>query len=179
MQLKKSLKIIIITVSACVFTVISALGTYAFFPQKYKKEVYSVCENTKIDTSLIFAIIKTESSFKKDKISPKGAVGLMQIMPDTAEYISKVFFGGNAYNLHSPKDNILYGVTYLIYLTEKFEDIKTALAAYNAGEGRVYEWLDNKEFSLDGKTLISIPYNETKLYVKKVMRYKNFYEILY
>lgn len=179
MQLNKYLKIFIAFVSACVFIIFSVIGTYAFLPRKYKKEVFSACTKTEIDQNLVFAIIKAESSFNPNKISHKGAIGLMQIMPDTAKYISEVFFSNMEYDLYSPKDNILFGVTYLLYLTEKFKDEKTALAAYNAGEGRTKSWLLDKNYSLNGKTIDIIPYKETENYVKKVLFYKKIYSIIY
>ena len=103
----------------------------------------------------------------------------MQIMPDTASYVSELYFAGENVDLTNEKQNILIGVTYLIYLNNKFEDKKTALAAYNAGEGRVYEWLENKDYSLDGKTLYSIPFKETENYVKKVIQREKFYNLFY
>ncbi len=103
----------------------------------------------------------------------------MQIMPETANYVSKLYFGGENYDLYCPKDNILYGVTYLLYLFEKFPDQKTVLCAYNAGEGNVKTWLNEKAFSTDGKSLDKIPFEETRIYVKRVTLYAKFYKVLY
>ena len=112
-------------------------------------------------------------------MSKKGAVGLMQIMPTTKDYISTLYFAGRDFDLYAPSDNLLLGVTYLIYLGEKFKNEKTALAAYNAGEGRVYEWLKNINYSLDGQSLQVIPFKETAEYVEKVFLYRKFYKFLY
>ena len=152
---------------------------HAIFPKKYLNEVNSACEDTKISNSLILAIIKTESSFAKDKVSSKGAIGLMQIMPDTAKYVSDLFFAGETFDLKNERENILIGVTYLLYLFKKFEDKKTALCAYNAGEGRVFDWLQNINYSSDGKSIDKIPYKETSSYVKKVIFYEKVYNLLY
>ena len=103
----------------------------------------------------------------------------MQLMPETATFVSKIVFLGEDFDLKNPKDNILLGVTYLLYLIEKFEDIKTALAAYNAGEGRVSNWLNNPKYSADGKTLYNIPFKETEVYLKRVMRYAKIYSFIY
>ena len=149
------------------------------FPKKHIAEIKSVCEDTKIPHSLVLAIIKTESSFESSKISSKGAIGLMQIMPETANYVADLFFAGEEINLFDVKQNILIGVTYLVYLYKKFDNIKTVLAAYNAGEGRVNDWLKNTQYSLDGKTLIAIPFEETATYVKRVLLYQKFYKFLY
>lgn len=165
--------------TACFVAVLLPLTLYAVFPCKYKSEVYSIVDGTNIPPQLTFAIIKAESSFKKDKISSKGAVGLMQIMPDTANYVSKLFFGGEDFDLFCPKDNILYGVTYLLYLFKKFPDQTTALCAYNAGEGNVQNWLKEKAFSSDGKSLDKIPFEETRTYVERVTLYAKIYKVLY
>jgi soluble lytic murein transglycosylase len=162
-----------------VVIVFSTIFSYTFFPKKYKDIVLSVCNNLEIDSNLVFAIIKAESSFDKNKVSKKGAVGLMQIMPQTAQYLSTTFFSGNSYDLYNPHDNILYGVTYLLYLTEKFKDEKTVLVAYNAGEGRTKSWLLEKKYSSNGQTLDVIPFKETRDYANRVTNYKKLYKLLY
>lgn len=156
-----------------------AIGIYAFFPCKYRNHIEKICNNTPIAPHLVYAVIRCESSFDINKVSNKGAVGLMQIMPKTSDYISKLYFADRQFNLFNPSDNVLLGITYLTYLFDKFKDEKVVLAAYNAGEGRVCEWLDTKEFSIDGKTLKVIPFKETANYVEKVLLYKNFYKILW
>lgn len=176
---KLKLKILISVCIACIFAVASTVGVRVLFPRKYHKEIASVCEQTNIPTDLVLAIVKAESSFDKYKVSPKGAIGLMQIMPETAEYVSELFFAGEDFDLYDEKQNILIGVTYLVYLFKKFEDKKTALAAYNAGEGRVYEWLKNQNYSSDGKALNTIPFKETDNYVKRVLSYQRFYNFIY
>lgn len=176
---KLKTKILISVLSACILTLVILVGIYAFFPCKFRDEILKTCNNTPIDRHLVYAVIRCESSFNKDKVSNKGAIGLMQIMPKTGDYISNLYFGGVKLDLFLPSDNILLGVTYLNYLFEKFEDEKTALASYNAGEGRVSIWLENKEFSTDGKTLTKIPFEETENYVRKVLLYTKFYKILW
>lgn len=179
MQFKKLKNKILITTLACVVGCLLLLTPYAIFPKKYHNEVLSAIEKTNLDENLIFAIIKAESSFRPKKISHKGAIGLMQIMPETAEFISKTVFLDVKFDLENSKDNILLGVTYLLYLIEKFENIKTALAAYNAGEGRVSNWLNNRKYSSNGKTLDFIPYKETEIYLKRVTQYTKIYSLLY
>ncbi|MBQ7372956.1 MAG: lytic transglycosylase domain-containing protein [Clostridia bacterium] len=180
MLLTRLFKFIIFALcSAFVFTSVTVVGAYAVFPCKYKTQVYAICAKTNIPPELVFAIIKTESSFNEEKISSKGAVGLMQIMPDTANYVSDLYFGGKNFDLFYPDDNILIGVTYLIYLFDKFEDKKTALSAYNAGEGNVNAWLSDDKYSTDGKSLNYIPFKETEEYCKKVLKRTQIYKILY
>lgn len=172
-------KFFIIILSACIFAICSFAGVRAVFPLKYYSEISTACKNTGIPPRLVLAIIKTESSFDNEKVSPKGAIGLMQIMPSTASYVSSLFFANEEINLCDAKQNISVGVSYLIYLFDKFEDKKTVLSAYNAGEGRVYDWLENYSYSKDGKALDYIPFKETASYVEKVLHAEKIYSVIY
>ncbi len=128
--------------------------------------------------SLAFSIIKAESGFSEDAVSSAGAVGLMQLMPSTAKFVceqNNIPF--NAEQLNDGEYNAMLGCIYLNYLQSRFEDTETVVAAYNAGEGIVSLWLKNTEYSDDGIHLKSIPYGETKNYVKKVLRYQKIYAI--
>lgn len=127
-----------------------------------------------VDGNLILAVIKAESNYRENVRSAKGAIGLMQIMPATAQFIAQKL--GEEYNenqLNDYRTNIRYGTYYLSYLSERFSDTETKLAAYNAGEGNVKSWLE--KYSDDGKTLNQIPFKETEIYVAKV---KSFYSRL-
>ena len=106
------------------------------------------------------------------------AVGLMQLMPETAEYV-RAMHGYAKGELTDPAYNILLGSAYLSYLLGKYRDIDTALAAYNAGEGRVSLWLRDEAYSQDGKTILSTPFPETNGYLKKVKKNFKIYRILY
>lgn len=90
------------------------------FPLKYLNEITVYSEKYGHERELILAVIKAESGFDCEKLSEKGATGLMQVMPKTAQYISREFFGGREIDLTSPKDNIEIGCFYLSYLHEKF-----------------------------------------------------------
>ena len=141
--------------------------------------------------SLVFAIIKAESKFDANAKSSAGAVGLMQIRPSTASYVETMiskntenaahqnnpissFFSLHQTNeefektLFDPKTNIKLGTRYLKYLIDKFQVLNTAICAYNAGETVVKTWLENNEYSFDGKSLKKIPFAETDRYLKKV-----------
>ena len=141
MDMKKFLVILLVLISvvfaACAYVKLS-------FPLKYAENVKTYAARYNLDESLVFAVIKAESGFDKDKVSPKGAVGLMQIMPKTAEYVSKEFFSGRKFDLTNPGDNIELGCFYLAYLAEKFDNRAEILAAYNAGEGNVKLWKKEK-----------------------------------
>lgn len=151
---------------------------YITFVEKYSTE-YGVPEN------MVYAVIKTESGFDSSAVSNKGAVGLMQMMPETFEWLTKDILREHlsAGMLYDPETNIKYGTYYLSRLYNRFGDWDTALAAYNGGEGRVSDWLDDSRYSQDGKKLIvnNIPpeYSETENYVVKVNKALSKYNNLY
>jgi len=115
------------------------------------------CKKYQVEFALIKAMIRTESGFNPHAVSKKGAKGLMQLMPETAQRV-------NVSNIFSPRENIEGGVRYFKYLLSLFDnDLRLSLAAYNAGENVVAE-------------LRSIPpYRETVDYVKKVLNYYQSY----
>ncbi len=89
-----------------------------------------------LDPLLVLAVIKTESSFRKTVVSHKGAIGLMQILPNTAQYVSQMHDHielTHSEELFEPDTNILIGINYLSYLVDKFENQKYAIIAYNMG----------------------------------------------
>ena len=142
--------------------------------EKYAEE-YGVPEH------IVYAVIKTESGFDASAQSGAGAIGLMQLMPDTFEWLtdSKLCEYLDRGMMYDPDTNIRYGVYYLSYLFGRYRDWSTALAAYNAGPGNVDEWLADAEYSSDGVTLKRIPFKETRNYVKKVNIASEKYKSLY
>ena len=128
--------------------------------------------------ALAFAVMKAESGFSESALSEAGAVGLMQLMPSTAQFVcERNQIEYNAERLYEGEYNAMLGCIYLNYLLTRFMDEKCVIAAYNAGEGVVSSWLKNTEYSDDGVHLKSIPYPETKRYVKKVLNYQKIYAI--
>lgn len=123
-----------------------------------------------VPAPLILAVIRTESDFHPRAVSSAGAIGLMQLLPDTFTDIGERLLqeASDDTQIHTPSVNIRYGVCYLSYLYHQFGDWETALAAYNAGEGRVRTWLADKELSPEG-ALQTIPYPETARYVQGVI----------
>lgn len=166
--------LLILSVSLC--AVIGFFACRACFPHPYRSTV----RESGLDEKLVYAVIKAESNFKRDATSSAGALGLMQIMPATAEFIcerNKISF--DIARLTEAEYNIQLGCLYLRYLLERFPCTRTALAAYNAGEGTVSGWLKNAEISPDGIELNAIPYPETAQYVKKVEKFLKIYRFLY
>lgn len=120
---------------------------------------------------IILAVIEVESDFDPAATSSAGACGLMQMTPRTFAWLtSSEHLGENltSLELFDPEVSIRYGTYYLKYLFTRFRNWDTALAAYNAGEGNVAEWLEDDEYSNGDGTLKYIPFKETRNYVKKV-----------
>jgi soluble lytic murein transglycosylase len=144
------------------------------YPLDYKETIVEYADCYGINRALVFAMVKSESSFNKKAVSSKGAKGLMQITDKTAEYIAKKL-GVEEYDLFDEKTNVNFGCYYIKYLYVRFKDIETALVAYNAGEGNVSLWLTNEEYSKDGKTLLNIPFNESREYLQKIkLNFENY-----
>ncbi len=151
----------------------------ALHPTEYDEYVYKYSEEYELDPNLVFAVIKAESNFDPNAESNVGALGLMQIMPETFEWL-QTYKNGEAnmdYTyLYEPEVNIEYGCIFLQFLLDRYTSEETAVAAYNAGFGAVDNWLIDENYSTDGETLYDIPYPETNSYVKKVMLAKYYYD---
>ncbi len=141
------------------------------YPLKYKEVVIERADYYGIDRTLVFAVINTESNFDANAKSRAGAMGLMQITEKTAEYIAERLCV-DEYDIMDIQTNVNFGCYYIKYLITKFNDLDTALIAYNAGEGKVALWLTDKKYSDDGKSLKTTPYQESNEYIIKI--HKNF-----
>lgn len=167
---QKSKVIIIILI---IILIVSILGVMLRMGFSFSKTIKQIAISFNIDTALIMSICKVENGFDRRAISKVGAVGLMQIMPQTAESIC--ISNDIEYNyekLSDTKYNITIGCIYLRYLLEKFET-EWAIVAYNAGETVVSEWMKN------GIELSSIPYKESREYLLKVRNIYKIYSKLY
>lgn len=163
--------IVLIAVFIFCETVLISLAVRSFlYPLKYEQYILQYSRECNLSPSLVASIINVESGFKTLAKSNAGAMGLMQIMPDTASYISQIkdLDYQEKDDLFTPEKNIKIGCYYLQYLTQKFDNIDTALCAYNAGETVVRNWLNNPKYSQDKITLENIPYKETKNYLIKI-----------
>lgn len=149
-------------------------------PSEYAEYVCKYSSEYGVPEELVWAVIKTESNFKASAVSGVGAVGLMQLMPDTFNEITNFRLNErlDAGMRYDPETNIRYGTYYLSYLYARYGNWSTAIAAYNAGLGKVDEWLENEDYATDN-TLTYIPYKETRNYVQKVQKALQMYEDLY
>ena len=183
---KRTVAFITIIAIALIAGILIGLGwnlyNHLILPYKFQPYISTYSQEYDIPEEIIFSVIKIESGFRASVTSYAGAMGLMQIMPDTFEWLTGEFHLNENLTsamLFDPEVNIRYGTYYLRYLKNKFGDWNTVLAAYNAGEGNVTKWLADKQYSNDGKTLHTIPLDETDKYVKKVNNEIGIYRILY
>ncbi len=150
------------------------------YPMKYAQLVEEYSAEFDIEKELLYAVIKTESSFNPNAVSNADAMGLTQITPETFEWLkTKLGEENNDLSLFDPETSIKYGAFFLSYLLNEFGNTDTAVAAYHAGRGRINGWLADENISPDGKNLTDIPIPETAHYVKKVNRALNIYKNLY
>lgn len=152
------------------------------YPFPYRDTVETYSDRYRVDPYLAVAVIKTESKFQDDVHSHRGAIGLMQLMPDTAEWIATQL-EDPAYSveaIHEPERNIRYGIWYLSTLQREFDGNDVlALAAYNAGRGNVQSWIREYGWPADFHDIDAIPYKETREYVRKVLLTEHKYRSLY
>lgn len=152
------------------------------YPIKYQQLVERYAAENKVDKTLIYAVIKTESNFDSEAVSNVGARGLMQIMDDTFQWIR--FRLGDSEELNydtmfDPEQNIRYGSYLIGYLLEYFGSMDLAICAYHAGVGSVDSWLENPQYSTDGKTLDTVPATDTRHYLNKIKDALYNYQTLY
>lgn len=136
------------------------------YPLRFEHIVRGHAANYDLDPALVAAVIYQESKFRPDARSESGAIGLMQLLPATAEGIA-LRTGGSAFrleDLYDPELNVRYGCWYLRNLLRKYGSLETALAAYNGGQGNVDR---------------GIRYPETKEYVENVLRFRDIYAQAY
>ncbi|ORT99772.1 Soluble lytic murein transglycosylase precursor [Anaerovibrio sp. JC8] len=152
------------------------------FPYHYRQIVQVCSQEHGVDEFLVAAVIKNESNFKDKAVSTPGAIGLMQLMPDTAKWIAGEI-NDESYSpemLEAPEMNIYYGSWYLGRLLKDFHGNKIlALAAYNAGHGNVEEWMKEYGWDYDFNDISAIPFRETEMYVKSVLKTEKKYIQLY
>lgn len=149
------------------------------FPFAYRDVVIAYSHDCELPLSLVCGVIWCESRFCPEAKSPAGAYGLMQLTPATFGEIAEELGLPPCSDIFDPAVNIRCGTYYLKTLLKRFPEPSTALAAYNAGIGNVSSWLADPRYSHDGRTLHTIPFPETREYVKRVLFVQKIYENLY
>jgi soluble lytic murein transglycosylase len=184
-----------------VVTLIASNGFWRLmYPIQYQSTIQTAARMSDVDPLLVASIIRVESKFQTLDVSHAGAIGLMQLMPGTAEWIARQIRaeGGtidtgvtgadasvnvtdvNHADLSVPRINIRLGSWYLNYLTVKFNGNQiAAIAAYNAGPKRVREWLDSGVWNGAQNTINNIPVGETRHFVSRVLYNYELYKRIY
>lgn len=153
-----------------------------FFPLRFAGLITQASRAHRLDPHLVAALIRVESSFDPAAKSAKGAVGLMQLMPETAAWIAdqKGVPRVETAELAVPRVNVDYGAWYLRELLDDFEgDVILTLAAYNSGRGTVRGWLVQEKWSGRRDEIDLIPFPETRAYVRRVLATWQWYKRLY
>jgi soluble lytic murein transglycosylase len=160
------------------------------YPIGYQETIQQAAEEAHVDPLLVASVIRVESKFQAQDVSHAGAIGLMQLMPDTAQWIARQMRKSGApagysddndlEQLAEPQLNIRLGTWYINYLTERFHGNQVAaIAAYNGGPKRVQQWLADGTW--DGKlsTIRCIPVGETRHFVERVFYNYDLYKRIY
>lgn len=143
------------------------------YPLEYRQLVVRSARDYDVDPALIAAVIYRESRFQPDAVSSAGAIGLMQLLPETGEWIAATT-GGQRFrvgDLYDPKVNVRFGSWYLGQLLDKYEgDVRFALAAYHAGQSNADRWL------AEGR---EIGFPDTRAYVDDIVELRAIYRDTY
>jgi soluble lytic murein transglycosylase len=153
-----------------------------FYPLPHQDIVFANAQEFNIDPYLVFAIIRAESKYQNAARSPVGARGLMQIMPETGQWIAEQLKikDFEPEDLHDPEVNIRFGCWYINYLNSEFKgQIPLELAAYNAGKSKVKQWVRDGKWDGDSLHMEGIPFPETRQYVEKVLSNYEAYKSIY
>lgn len=152
-----------------------------FYPFPYRESILRHSREFALDPNLVAAVIRVESKFRSNAESHRGARGLMQLMPETAQWVAEQM--GIAYkdgDLFDPDYNIAVGCWYLSHLLQEFDyNLTAALAAYNGGRGNVHQWLEEGVWNGEIETLEQIPFRETRQFVARVLHDYKIYTYLY
>ena len=181
----------LLTIFASALIVLIALGAWALFgrgrmdlsryPMTYAPEIRAAAAEFSLDPAYVASVVLAESSFDAEAVSSAGAIGLMQIMPATGEWIAGKLEDEpfDVQRLYQPEVNLRYGCWYLRFLLDRYDgDMYTASTAYHQGQGRVDQWLEDPQYSQDGRTLTAISSAVTDTYVNRIMEsYANYQEL--
>lgn len=157
-----------------------AWSARAVYPLEHARAIRSSAHRNHLDPALVAGVIYVESGFDDEALSEAGAIGLMQVLPETARQIARET-GGVTFvtaDLRDPEVNIRYGCYYLGRACERFgDDTVAVIAAYNAGMGAAETWV--AEAGGEALRVSDIPYAETRAYVRDVLRARRAYRRAY
>lgn len=185
--LKRAFKTVIVLAVAAGLIAGAVFGARQYFFLRYPRKYSDIIEEhagiNRLPTSFVYAVVRTESSFRPDAVSEVDASGLMQITKDTFEWIQGKMDVETPleYDEHifDPEVNVRYGTYLLGSLYREYGSYTLALCAYHAGRGNVNAWLSDPELSADGETLLKIPFRDTQWYVTRVLETREIYQKIY
>lgn len=184
---RNTVKLLSIFVLALLLLITTTVILTPYFERRiykleYPDEIKRYSDKYSLDPYFVSAVIHCESSNRNVAVSEKGAIGLMQLMPDTGKWIYEKIYDvelDSLDRLREPALNIELGCWYLNQLINKYESRELALMAYNAGPGNVDKWLASGKVTKTSQ-IEDIPFAQTGSYVKKVLsayaKYKDLYE---
>ena len=176
--------VIILLIITILFVIFKDKLLKILYPKTYSEIVSVYAEEYDVEENLIYAVIKAESNFESQAVSNRDAIGLMQIVEETAiDVAKKNNIDIDTENIEEEildiDNNINIGTKYLSTLLTQYGNIEVALAAYNAGIGTVNNWIEKQVIQADGSDIENIPYKETNNYVRKILRDYRIYNELY
>ena len=176
--------VIIVLIIAILFVIFKDKLLKILYPKTYSEIISVYAEEYDVEENLIYAVIKAESNFESQAVSNRDAIGLMQIVEETAiDVAKKNNIDIDTENIEEEildiDNNINIGTKYLSTLLTQYGNIEVALAAYNAGIGTVNNWIEKQVIQADGSDIENIPYKETNNYVRKILRDYHIYNELY
>jgi soluble lytic murein transglycosylase len=140
----------------------------ALYPTLYIEAIENWSQQRQLNPLLVISVIRQESRFEPKIHSSAGAVGLMQVMPETSKWVAENI-GVKKYSLENPNDNVKLGTWYLDEIHDRYKNNSMlAIASYNAGSGNLSKWLQGKKVSDPDEFVEAIPFEETQGYVKNV-----------
>ncbi|WP_435921772.1 lytic transglycosylase domain-containing protein [Paenibacillus sp. DYY-L-2] len=181
--LRKKRVLLLLLLGFIVFLFFNSAWLTLIYPIYYKEEIRLHARNNDLDPFMVAAIIKVESKYNSEAESRKGALGIMQIMPDTAKWIvekAKMEDVPLDRLKVEPAVNIQIGTWYLKWLSEQFDgNMIKVIAAYNAGPTNVKNWINSGRWDGRLETAEDIPFVETRHYVQRVSHYYKQYSNIY
>ena len=182
--MKKNIILIIFLIVVVLVVIFRDNLLKIIYPKTYENIITIYADRYDVDKDLVFALIKSESDFDSKVKSNKGAIGLMQLMKQTAIEIAptidlKIQNNEMENSLLNPETNINIGTKYLQTLLERYNSIELALTAYNAGAGNVDKWIEQGLLKKDGSNIEKVPFKETNRYVRSILRDYKIYKKIY
>lgn len=152
------------------------------YPLEYTDIIDKYAQQNNLPRALVYAVVRCESGFDPEAVSSIGARGLMQLTEETFDWVG--YRMGDDRNLtyddmFNPEYNVEYGTFLLRTLLDEYGTIDNALCGYHAGWGSIRQWLNDPQYSSDGKNIDHIPYGDTSSYVAKVKKTMEKYKELY